>query len=245
MTMIHTIIFDVDGTLYNETDVKMLAELSTARLLCDRSEADVDSIYSTFRRVKRQVIQELKGLPEANDRVRWYRELLKELNISDITGEELSRRYWQVIYDNMKPFEDFVYVLPELAKRYKLYILTDELLDIHKRKLECLGLDNAFAKTFSAEQVGVTKPDEKLFRHAINEIGEPADSILMVGDNPGADIRGGNRVGIRTAWLRRGKYHYYPQSGEEKPDITFTSYVQLVGKIENFKNIPNRDSDQK
>ena len=132
----------------------------------------------------------------------------------------------------MKPFEDFVYILPELVERYQLYILTDELLDIHKRKLKCLGLDSIFRKTFSAEQAGVTKPDKKLFRYAISEIGEPESSILMVGDNPVADIRGGKRAGIRTAWLKRGKYHYYPQSEEEKADIEFTSYVQLVGKIE-------------
>lgn len=230
--MIRAVIFDVDGTLYNETDVKMLAELSTAEYLCNRSGMNVDSIYSTFRRVKRQVIQTHRGLPEANDRNKWYRELLRELNISGITDEELSGRYWQVIYDNMKPFEDFVYILPELVERYQLYILTDELLDIHKRKLKCLGLDSIFRKTFSAEQAGVTKPDKKLFRYAISEIGEPESSILMVGDNPVADIRGGKRAGIRTAWLKRGKYHYYPQSEEEKADIEFTSYVQLVGKIE-------------
>lgn len=46
--MIEAIIFDVDGTLYNETDVKMMAELSTIEYLHEHLKIDNELTYSTF-----------------------------------------------------------------------------------------------------------------------------------------------------------------------------------------------------
>lgn len=40
---------------------------------------------------------------------------------------------------------------------------------------------------------------------------------------------------MHTAWLKRGKYHYYQQEPEEKPEIVFTNYLQLPGKIETLE----------
>ena len=234
LNLIEAIIFDVDGTLYNETDVKMMTELSTIEYLHEHLKIDNELTYSTFREAKKQIMHEYKGRPEANDRNKWYCEMLKRLCIHNIVAEELCRIYWDVIYSNMNPYSDFVYVLPELQKMYKLFVLTDELLEIHKRKLKCLGLDYVFIKTFSAEKVGVTKPNQKIFGYAIDEIGIPKENILMVGDNPAADIKGGNLAGISTAWLKRGKYYYYQQIKDENPDIEFTNYIQLIGKIKSL-----------
>lgn len=230
--MIKAIIFDVDGTLYNETDVKMIAELETAVHLASCSDVTAQAVYTAFREVKSRVTSACKGRPEANDRTKWYGEVLRELGISHITGAELGEYYWQAVCDNMKPFEDFLYILPWLREKYRLYVLTDELQAIQERKLRCLGLEHVFVRAVSAEQIGATKPSEKCFQYMAGVIGEACKNILVVGDNPGADIRGGKQSGMHTAWLRRGKYHYYPRKPEEEPEIIFTNFIQLSDKIE-------------
>ena len=123
--MINAIVFDVDGTLYNETDVKMMAELNTAEYLSQNSNIDVETIYTTFRKVKAQITNSDRGKPEANDRKRWYCEVISNLHIANVTMEEASDFYWQVIFDNMKPYTDLMCILPQLSQRYKLYVLPD------------------------------------------------------------------------------------------------------------------------
>ncbi len=130
-------------------------------------------------------------------------------------------------------------MLPRFSKKYRLFTLTDELSEIQRKKIKHLGLEKFFVNSISSEQVGETKPSQRLFNYALDIVGEMPSDILVVGDNPSADIKGGNLAGMHTAWLKRGKYFYYPQSEHEKPDIVFTNYVQLDSKIRSLKTSGN------
>ena len=50
--MIKAVVFDVDGTLYDETYPKVKAELLTAEFISDKSCVNVEDVYNTFREVK-------------------------------------------------------------------------------------------------------------------------------------------------------------------------------------------------
>lgn len=231
--MISAVIFDIDGTLYNETDAKMVAELSVSKYLHENSDYKAEYIYNRFRKIKHDITRMYKGLPKANDRVLWFEALLNDLKLHSITHQSLSDYYWDSMYKEINIYVDFKYILHELKSKYRLFALTDELIDIHRKKIFYLGLEGVFEKTISSEQVGETKPSSTLFEYAIRKIGEDKNNILIVGDNPEADINGGNCIGIRTAWLRRGKYYYYHRENSlEYPDIEFTNYLQLIPQIE-------------
>ncbi|GAM66300.1 5'-nucleotidase YjjG [Vibrio sp. JCM 19236] len=59
-----------------------------------------------------------------------------------------------------------------------------------------------FEHVVISEQVGVAKPDKAIFDYALQKIGNPCKSrVLMVGDNLFSDILGGNNSGIETCWL--------------------------------------------
>lgn len=235
ISLIKAIIFDVDGTLYDETYAKTKAELLTAEFISNNSAVSIEVIYNTFREVKAQITSDYKGIPERNDRKIWYEETLQRIGVPNIKKEEVSEYYWQVIYNSIEPYIDLVYVMPQLSQKYRLFTLTDELFEIHKKKIKHLGLEDYFVNSISSEQIGETKPSQKLFNYALNIVGELPSDIVIVGDNPSADIKGGNSVGIHTAWLKRGKYFYYSQSDNEKPDIVFTNYIQLDNKIKNLE----------
>ena len=230
--MIETIVFDIDGTLYNETDLKAVAELKVARYLSDFSPYDAEEIYSKYRTVKDEYIKEHKGSPAANDRTKWFEILFKEMRIEKLDPKEATDFYWENIYTRMNPFEDVVDVLPELQKRFDLYLMTDESEEVYKNKIKSLKLDGFFSRGFTAEEVGVTKPNIRFFEYVISKINKDKEKILIIGDNPSADIRGGNAAGIRTAWLKRGKYNYYSLKDGDMPDIKISNYIQLIKKIE-------------
>lgn len=230
--MIRAIIFDIDGTLYDESYPKVKAELLTAEYIASKTHMEPDRIYNVFREVKSYFTSLLGDAHERNDRGIWYEETFSRLGITGITKQEASAFYWNVVTGCLEPYLDFLHVAPYLSKKYNLYTLTDEFFEISKKKLAAIGLEKYFNTLISAEQVGETKPSKKLFDYALGVIGSNPDEIVVVGDNPSADVKGGNGSGMFTAWLRRGKYYYYPLKGLEKPDIEFTNYVQLPKKIE-------------
>ena len=53
-----------------------------------------------------------------------------------------------------------------------------------------------------SEEVGVAKPNKKIFDYALEQAGNPDRSrVLMVGDTAESDILGGINAGLATCWL--------------------------------------------
>jgi FMN phosphatase YigB (HAD superfamily) len=69
--------------------------------------------------------------------------------------------------------------------------------------LEELDLMRYFSAVADSGRVGATKPDPRLFRHALDSLGGGVDEepVWMVGDNFEADIRPAASLGMQTAWL--------------------------------------------
>ena len=80
--MTTTLIFDADGTLYDETMPKVKAELLTAKLIASRTGFGEGEVYSRFREVKGEITQSGSLSPDRNNRAVWYAETLRRLNAS-------------------------------------------------------------------------------------------------------------------------------------------------------------------
>jgi putative hydrolase of the HAD superfamily len=73
-----------------------------------------------------------------------------------------------------------------------------------ERKLEVTGLGDEVDAVCVSAVVGSWKPDPGIFVEAARRCGVGLDG-WMVGDSSTADIRGGQRVGLRTIWFHRGR----------------------------------------
>jgi len=95
-------------------------------------------------------------------------------------------------------------LLDRLQRSYRLGIVSNFTGNLEPC-LEELDLTKYFSAVADSGRVGITKPDPRLFRHALelldNAAGSNQEPVWMVGDNFEADIRPAAGLGMKTAWL--------------------------------------------
>ncbi|MDD1791809.1 pyrimidine 5'-nucleotidase [Enterovibrio makurazakiensis] len=122
----------------------------------------------------------------------------------EMTPAELNRRFLNAMADVCEPLDGVPEIVPLLASKAKLGIITNGFTQLQQVRLEKTKLSEYFDLVVISEEVGVAKPDVAIFEHAFDQMGHPEKSrILMVGDNPDSDVLGGIRAGIDTCWLNR------------------------------------------
>lgn len=67
------------------------------------------------------------------------------------------------------------------------------------------GLDRYVADWVISEEVGVSKPNPRIFALAAQRARLPLRGAWVVGDSPEADIGGATAAGLPSVWLRRGR----------------------------------------
>lgn len=93
-------------------------------------------------------------------------------------------------------------LLNTLKDKVKIGIITNGFTALQQIRLERTGLGDYFDLLVISEQVGVAKPDRKIFDYTFEQMGNPPrDRVLMVGDTAESDILGGMNAGIATCWL--------------------------------------------
>ncbi len=79
----------------------------------------------------------------------------------------------------------------------KIGIITNGFSALQQVRLERTGLRDYFDLLVISEEVGVAKPNKKIFDYALEQAGNPDCSrVLMVGDTAESDILGGINAGL-------------------------------------------------
>lgn len=86
--------------------------------------------------------------------------------------------------------------LAYLKNKYVLHIITNGFKDVQAIKMAASNLGQYFSEVITSESVGCTKPDRRIFQHALECAGVKAAECLMIGDSLEADILGAKNAGI-------------------------------------------------
>lgn len=127
-------------------------------------------------------------------------------------------------------------LLHELKRRgLPLALVADGRPGTYTNVLKQHDIHHLFDAFAISEEVGVEKPDARMFEHALQQLGigpQAYGRVIMVGNNLARDIRGANRLGLISVWLdwapRRSKT---PADGWEVPDYTIKEPLQLLALI--------------
>ena len=196
MKNIKAIIFDAYGTLF---DVNSAAEK------CKDKIGDKWEGFANFWRTTQLEYTWLRSLMERHKDFWQVTEdsldkSIKAFNINPSMKNELLN-----LYKTLSPFKEVPEVLKVLKeKNFKLAILSNGTPDLLNELVKNNNLDNVFDDLFSIEQVGIYKPDSKVYNMPVNKYRVKRNEVAFLSANTW-DVSGGGNYGYNAIWVNRNK----------------------------------------
>jgi len=121
------------------------------------------------------------------------------------------------LYKILSPFEEVPEVLKSLKeKNFKLAILSNGTPSLLNELVQSNKLNNLFDDIFSIEEVGIFKPDSKVYDMPIKKYKIEKNEVAFLSANTW-DVSGGGNYGYNSIWVNRNnnifdKLDYSPQN---------------------------------
>lgn len=186
----------------------------------------VDESIAVFKRVERTVANKNVGFDD------FYNKMV-DISKHDQNAYHKTLEYYGLKSAPWNSDDEFVYpeaetCLRELHKRYKIGIIANQVPGSRER-LEKFGLLKYIDMVVASAEEGVSKPDLRIFRIALDRADCKAEETVMVGDRIDNDILPANRLGMTTIWIKQGLGGLCePTSKEEMPDCTISELSELA-----------------
>ncbi|MGY2260479.1 HAD family hydrolase [Pseudomonas sp. SDO55104_S430] len=221
---IQLITFDLDDTLWDTAPVIVSAEAVLREWLTEHAPklgaVPVEHLWA----IRERIINSEPGLKYRISalRRRVLLQALEEAGYARAEALDLAERSFEVFLHARHQLEIFPEVQPTLevlANHYALGVVTNGNADVRR-----LGLADYFKFALCAEDIGIAKPDARLFHEALQRGGVTARAAVHIGDHPGDDIAGAQQAGLRAIWYNpAGKIW----EAERLPDAEIRSLTEL------------------
>lgn len=145
----------------------------------------------------------------AHDLSALRRESIRRLLAAAGEDEALAAPAFEVFFAERQRVELYGDALPalrRLAARWPLFALSNGNADLRR-----IGLADWFQGSLGARELGVGKPDRRIFEAACDRLGRAPHEVLHIGDDLALDVQGALGAGLQAAWVRRGDYEHAPE----------------------------------
>lgn len=120
-------------------------------------------------------------------------------------------------------------VLEGLRARYRLGVITNGAPDLQRLKLAGTGLAALFDPLVVSGDLGIGKPDEAIFAHALAQARARPEEAIMVGDSWHRDVLGATGAGLRAVWVN--------PSGAPPPALAPGAAVSVVHDLRDLPRV--------
>ena len=225
------VIFDLDDTLHNDTHAYQSAACEIAEAIAAERGVDAHALFEAFiahtSRYWSALSAEHLNMPIAESRYELWGSALRDVGITDdATIRKVAQRYGECRRKYYSPFPGALELLGTLRERgKKLGLITNGFAETHYEKLELLGLQSSFDAILCADEVGMVKPDPKIFLHACELLDTPPARAAMVGDRYFRDIVGAREAGLFTVYI---SMHAEKIPQGQTPDVTVKGIEEVL-----------------
>ena len=194
MKNIKAIIFDAYGTLF---DVNSAAEK------CKDKIGDKWEGFANYWRITQLEYTWLRSLMSRHKDFWQITEDSLDKSMKAFNIDISMRNELLDLYKILSPFKEVPEVLKSLKdKNLKLAILSNGTPTLLNELVKSNNLENIFDDIFSIEEVGVYKPDTKVYDIPIKKYNIKKNEVAFLSANTW-DISGGGNYGYNSVWVNR------------------------------------------
>ena len=194
MKNIKAIIFDAYGTLF---DVNSAAEK------CKNKIGDKWQDFANYWRTTQLEYTWLRSLMKRHKDFWQVTEDSLDKSMKAYKIDSSMRNELLDLYKILSPFKEVPEVLKSLKdKNLKLAILSNGTPSLLNQLVKSNNLDNLFDDLFSIEEVGIYKPDSKVYDIPIKKYNIKKNEVAFLSANTW-DVSGGGNYGYNSIWVNR------------------------------------------
>jgi 2-haloacid dehalogenase len=212
-----TVLFDADGTLLDFS--RSEDEAVRATMLFAGVQPD-DEKVATYSRINDGLWKMLER-GEIEKSVLLYRrfELFCEhYGYGGVDARAMAREYMEQLSQRGYMLDGASALLDSLYGKVRMYIVTNGVDFIQRRRYAHSGLDKYFDGLFISGELGFEKPDRRYFEAVEAAIPDfDASSTIVIGDSLTSDIKGANNYSLDSCW--------YNPKGKPCTDVATPTYT--------------------
>jgi len=214
---IEIVFVDIGGVLYDDT----VYARAWNRALRDAGATFTDDEFEAeYARARAE--------QSGSFRRRLIARFLPEGDLRELEG--IAARYWT--YPPSALYEDAIPCLEALRGRYRLGVIANQPGEV-RTAMSRDGLEPFFEVWGVSDELGVGKPDPRLFELAVRTARVTATAAVMVGDRLDYDVRPAKLVGMRAIWMLRGEAPDRPTPDQlAEADGSVHSLAELPAELE-------------
>jgi putative hydrolase of the HAD superfamily len=222
------IFFDADDTLFDYPRAERAAMRACLREFGLR--VDLGTFVETYRRHNLDLWQafERGETDQATLRVERFRRVAAEFGIDGLPLEKVSTFYLESLSGQPQLYPGALATVRGLAKTFPLALITNGIAAVQRRRFGASPITRYFQSVVISEEVGVAKPDPRIFEPALRTIGVEAGDVLYVGDSVTSDMAAARNAGMDFCWLNPGGI---PAPAGPPPVCVIADIRELPGRL--------------
>ena len=220
MKNIKAIIFDAYGTLF---DVNSAAEK------CKDKIGDKWEGFANYWRTTQLEYTWLRSLMKRHKNFWQITEDSLDKSMKAYTIDNSMRNELLDLYKILSPFNEVPEVLKSLKKKkLKLAILSNGTPDLLYQLVKSNNLENIFDDLFSIEEVGVYKPDSKVYDIPTKKYQIQKNEVAFLSANTW-DVSGAGNYGYNSIWVNRSENIF--DNLDYQPSLQIKNLKELLDNI--------------
>ena len=227
------VLFDLDDTLFDHQYCSRAGMAAVQRTYPGRIHGSIEDVEATYHELLEQwhgkVLAGLISIDES--RLERFRLLLSSTHAiaSDDESRAAARCYRDAYDAAYRPVPGAIEVLQSIKVECPIGIVTNHVVSEQVKKVATIGVEPFVNELVVSEEVGVAKPDARVFEAALSRLGGTADEAVMIGDSWSSDILGATGLGIRAIWLNR--------YDRPCPDSSLATEIRSLEPVEKIVNL--------
>lgn len=227
--MTRHLFFDLDRTLWDfDRNSELALKLLFHELGLDEYIDSFDQFHEHYKTTNSILWKEYgagKLTKEVLRNLRFERSLNDFKVFNPDTIQRMSDGYIDLSPRQTALFPEAIETLSLLQKDgYQMHIITNGFKEVQFVKLENSKLHDFFDVIVCSEDIGVNKPDARIFNHALSSAKAIPNQSVMIGDDYEIDVAGAQRIGMHgihfdPLFQFPDEKHHRIRSLNELPDL--------------------------